>query len=142
METTLYQHCTNVFQRCFDVFQRCFNVTHGRCINVVRCWKSDVGFCFIFKVGSKLFQRWSTMLKQCWSDVEMLAGSAMNSFYDDILFFFQSFPTFRVIWNLETLNSLFNASAPVALSPVMRLHNQSYLLCWSYFQGVWVCYFQ
>ena len=30
--------------------------------------------CFIFNVGSALFQRWSTMLKQLWSDVEMLAG--------------------------------------------------------------------
>ena len=56
------------------LFQRCFNVVHWRCINVVQRWKSDVRFCFIFNVGSTLYQRWSTMLKQRWSDVEILAG--------------------------------------------------------------------
>ena len=56
------------------LFQHCFNVADRRCINVVQRWKSDVGFCFIFNVGSRLFQRWSTTLKQRWSDVEMLAG--------------------------------------------------------------------
>ena len=71
METTLYQHCTNFVQRCFNVGQQ-------RCINVVRRWKSYVGFCLIFNVGSTLFQRWSTKLKQRWSDVEMLAGGLVN----------------------------------------------------------------
>ena len=33
-------------------------------------WKSDAGFCFILNAGSTLFQRWSTTLKQRWSDVE------------------------------------------------------------------------
>ena len=42
------------------------------------CWKSDVGFCFIFKVGLKLFQRWFSKLKQRWSDVEILAGIVSN----------------------------------------------------------------
>ena len=36
--------------------------------------KSYFGFCFTFNVGSTLFQRWSTTLRKCWSDVEMLAG--------------------------------------------------------------------
>ena len=71
METTLYQHCTNFVQRCFSVGQQ-------RCINVVRRWKSDVRFCFIFNVGWTLFQRWSAKLKQRWSDVEMLAGRLVN----------------------------------------------------------------
>ena len=56
------------------LFRRCFNVGQWRCFNVVQRWKSDVGFCFIFNVGPTLFQRWSTTLKQRWSDVEMLAG--------------------------------------------------------------------
>ena len=29
-----------------------------RCIKVVQRWKSNVGFCFIFNVGSMLFQLW------------------------------------------------------------------------------------
>ena len=74
----LIQRCINVVQRYFDVastlFRRCFNVGVRRCINVVQRWKTDVGFCFIFNVESTLFQRWSTTLKQRWSDVEMLAG--------------------------------------------------------------------
>ena len=47
---------------------------HWRYIHVVQRWKSEVRFCFIFNVGSKLFQRWSTTLKQRWSDLEMLDG--------------------------------------------------------------------
>ena len=62
------------------LFQRCFNVAHWRCINVVQRWKSDLGFCFIFNVGSKLFQCWSTTLKQPWSDVEILAWSGLQVF--------------------------------------------------------------
>ena len=57
-----------------NLYQRCFNGGHQRSVNVVQRWKSDVGFCFIFNVGSTLFQRWSTTLKQRWSNVEMLAG--------------------------------------------------------------------
>ena len=45
-----------------------------RCISVVQRWKTDVGICFIFNIGSALFQRWSTTLKQDWPDVEMFAG--------------------------------------------------------------------
>ena len=56
-------------------YQRCFNVRDRFCINVVQSWKSEVGFCFIFNLGSTLFQRWFTTLKQRWSDVEMLAGN-------------------------------------------------------------------
>ena len=56
------------------LLQRCSNVEYRRCINVVQRWKSDVGFCFIFNVGSALFQRWSTTLKQHLSYVKMLAG--------------------------------------------------------------------
>ena len=37
------------------LFRRCFNVGHWRCINVVERWKSDVGFCFIFKVSYPYF---------------------------------------------------------------------------------------
>ena len=40
---------------------------------LVQRWKSDVGFCFIFNVGSTLFERWSTALKQHWSGNEMVA---------------------------------------------------------------------
>ena len=69
----LYQHCF------WTLFQCCFNVKHRRCINIVQRWKSDVGFCFIFNVESTLFQRWSTTLKQRWSDAEMLAGLWLHS---------------------------------------------------------------
>ena len=44
-----------------------------RCINVVQRWRTDVGSCFILNVGSTLFQRWSTALKQRWSNLGMLA---------------------------------------------------------------------
>ena len=75
VEKRLYRHCATSAQCCF-------NAGHECCINVIQHWKSGVGFCFIFNVGSKLFQgwsrtlnqRWSTTLNQCWSDVEMLAG--------------------------------------------------------------------
>ena len=72
--STLYQRCATLFRRCVTLFRRCFNVGHWRCINVVQRWKSDVGFCFIFNVGSMLFQHWSRTLKQRRSDVEMLTG--------------------------------------------------------------------
>ena len=70
----LNQRCAMLFRRCVTLFPRCFNVRHWRCINVVQRWKYDVGFCFILNVRSTLFQRWSTTLKQRWSDVEILAG--------------------------------------------------------------------
>ena len=38
------------------LFQRRFNVGYRRCINVVQRLKFNVGFCFIFNVGSTLFQ--------------------------------------------------------------------------------------
>ena len=69
-----YNFVSTLFWRCVTLFRRSFNVGHWRCINVVQRWKSDVGFCFIFNVGSTLFQRWSRTLKQRWSDVEMLTG--------------------------------------------------------------------
>ena len=72
--STLHQRWETLFQRCVTLFQR-----PGRCINVVQRWKTDVGFCFIFNVGSMLFQRWSTTLKQRWSNVEMLAGLLLSS---------------------------------------------------------------
>ena len=62
------------------LFQRCFNVGHRHCIKVVQRWKSDVGFCFIVNIRSTLFQRWSTTLKQRWSNVEMWLG-----FFPDVL---------------------------------------------------------
>ena len=68
----------NVVSTLCNVFRRCFNVGHGRCINIVQRWKSDFGFCFIFNVGSTLFQLWSTTMKQRWSDVEILAGLAFS----------------------------------------------------------------
>ena len=71
VEDTLKQRQDKVVS---TLFQRCFNVGHRRCINIVQRWKSDVGFCFIFNVESTSFQRWSTTLKQRWTDVEMLAG--------------------------------------------------------------------
>ena len=71
VEDTLKQRQDKVV---LTLFQRCFNVGHRCCINVVQCWKSDVGFCLIFNVESTSFQRWSTTLKQHWTDVEMLAG--------------------------------------------------------------------
>ena len=63
---------TMLQQRCTKLFWNCFNVCLRRCINFVQCWKSDVGFCFIFNVGTMLFQRLCTALKQidptlnCW----------------------------------------------------------------------------
>ena len=68
---------SSLYQRCAMLFPPCFNIGHWRCINVVQCCKSDVGFCFIFNFGSTLFQRWFTPLKQRWSDVEMLAGNSL-----------------------------------------------------------------
>ena len=55
--------------------RRCFNIGHWRCINVVQRWKSDVRFCFIFNVGSTLFQRWSTTLIRRWNN-----GCLWNTF--------------------------------------------------------------
>ena len=55
----LWQYSFNLYQRFAMFFRRCFNVGH---------------WCFIFNVGSKLFQRWSTTLKQPWSNIEMLTG--------------------------------------------------------------------
>ena len=72
--STLYQRCVTLFRRCVTLFRHCFNVGHWRCINIVQRWKSDIGFCFIFNVGSTLFQLWSTTLKRRWSDVGMLPG--------------------------------------------------------------------
>ena len=77
--STLYQRCVTLFRRCVTLFRHCFNVGHWRYINVVQLWKSDVGICFIFNVGSTLFQRWSTTLKQRWSDAEMLAGNVVST---------------------------------------------------------------
>ena len=66
---------TNIFAKHFHIlFQRFFNVRHRCCIKVVQRWKSNARICFIFIFGSTLFQRWSTALKQYWSDVEMLAA--------------------------------------------------------------------
>ena len=58
----------------YKVFSRLFNVGLRRCINVIQGWKSNVECCFIFKFGSTLFQRWSTTLKQCSSNINILAG--------------------------------------------------------------------
>ena len=66
-----------LYWRFETLFRRCFNVGHWRCTNVVQRWKFDFGFCFIFNVGSTLFQRWSTKLKQRWSDVKMLVGISL-----------------------------------------------------------------
>ena len=76
VDARLKQRCINVLP---TFFRRCFNVSHWRCINVVQRWKSDVEFCFISNVGSTLFQRWSTSLKQHWSNVEMLTGNVLKS---------------------------------------------------------------
>ena len=61
-----------ICRRCPTLFQRYFNVGFRSCINIEQVWKSNFGFCFVFNVGSMLFQFWSTTLKQCWSDFEML----------------------------------------------------------------------
>ena len=71
---------TMLQQRCTKLFWNCFNVCLRRCINFVQCWKSDVGFCFIFNVGTMLFQRLCTALKQSWSDVELLVGAEYSAF--------------------------------------------------------------
>ena len=63
VETTLKQRREKVVSM---LLQRRFNVGYRRCINVVQRWKSDVGFCFIFNVGSTLLQRWS----QRWNNVD------------------------------------------------------------------------
>ena len=62
------------YWRCPKLVQRCSNVGHRRCIKVVQCWKSDVRFCFIFNVGSRLLQHLPTTFKQSSSDVENLPG--------------------------------------------------------------------
>ena len=72
IDTTLYQRCATLFQ-CSMLFQYCATLFQCCFINVVQHWKPDVGFCFIFNIGSALFQCWSTKLKQRWSDIEMLA---------------------------------------------------------------------
>ena len=68
----LWNNVQKKFRQCCVVST--FNVGHRRCIYVAQRWKSDVGFCFIFKVRSTFFQRWSTTMKQRWFDVEMLTG--------------------------------------------------------------------
>ena len=67
VDTTLYQRCATLFRRLATLLRCSFNVGHRFCINVVLLWKSDVRFCFIFNVGSTLFQHWSTTLKQRWN---------------------------------------------------------------------------
>ena len=64
----LKQRCINVVQRCFDIASTLCNVVSMYCFNVgidvvsTLCNvenQTDVGFYFIFNVGSTLFQRWS-----------------------------------------------------------------------------------
>ena len=62
----------------WKLYQPCFNIGHQRCISVIQRWKSDVGLCLIFNVGSTSFQRWSTTFKKRWSNVEKLAGITMD----------------------------------------------------------------
>ena len=105
-EDTLKQRLDKVIS---TLFQCCFNVGHWRCINFVQRWKSDVGFCFIFNVGSTLFQRWSTTLKQRWSDVEILAGYAISNIISSrmILLVSKSIPSNQGSQSLKTCkNSL------------------------------------
>ena len=52
VETTL----CNVRKPLDQRLQLCFHVGHRRCVNVVQRWKSDVGLCFISKVGSTFFE--------------------------------------------------------------------------------------
>ena len=59
--------------RWYNFLSMLSNVMSMSGIDVVQSWKLYVRFCFIFNVGSTLFQWWSTLLKQRWSDVEMLA---------------------------------------------------------------------
>ena len=61
VETTLEIHCIKIGQRCINVGRRHF-------INVVQRWKSEVEF---------------TTLKQCWSDIEMLAGDFLLIFWPE-----------------------------------------------------------
>ena len=62
-----------ICRRCPTLFQHYFNVGLRSCINIEQVWKSNFGFSFAFNVGSILFQFWSTVLKQRWSNFEMLA---------------------------------------------------------------------
>ena len=59
----LYQRCATFFRRFVTFFWRCFNVGHWRCINVVHRWKSDVGFYFIFNVGSTYINAQTTLIR-------------------------------------------------------------------------------
>ena len=91
--STFFQHCSNVGQRL--------------CINVVLRWKSDIEFCFIFKVGWTLFQRSLATLKQRWSDVEMLAGLLHRTINTGIikLDISDHFPIFFYSWNRKGNNT-------------------------------------
>ena len=53
IDTTLKQCRDKVVS---TLFQRCSNVRQQCCNKVVQRWKYDVKFCFIFNVGSTLFQ--------------------------------------------------------------------------------------
>ena len=85
-------------------------------------WKSDVGFSFIFKAGSTLFQRWATTLKQRWSDVEILTGEVVaKTVILGIVFVTSFILDFRavVVAKLVILDISFLASFILALRVVL-----------------------
>ena len=118
VDARLKQRCINVVPKLSNVFfSRCFNARHWRCINVVQRWKSEVGCCSIFNVGSTLFLRWSTTLKQRWNAVwDKISVKSIENIYWCILYiFFLHFEAhncliyllLRKIWVfLKQLNSL------------------------------------
>ena len=85
METTLYQHCTNVVQRCFDVVSTSGTDVVSTLCDVENPTSDFVSFSTLgqryFNVDPQHWnnvdpQRWNNVdptLKQRWSDVEMLA---------------------------------------------------------------------
>ena len=82
IETTLKSHCIKFGQRCINVGRR-------HCINVVQCWKSEVEF---------------TTLKQCSSDIEMLA----RFFFYILTGRSVDWVAFRVPKCLNFFNNIFN----------------------------------
>ena len=109
-------------------FDTAFTIVEAKleqsCINVVQRWKSDVEFCFIFNVRSTLFQRWSTTLKQCWSNVEMLAGLLFqDSYFFRTAAFFLFFRTVTFSQELFFQNSFLFGVKLVQSRHFLRIRN-------------------
>ena len=97
----MIQRCVNVVQRSFDVVSTSGSDIVSSLSNVEKPTSDFV----LFHVGSTLFQRWFTTLKQRWSGVEMLAGLHVNVITQRTLSHILTFTYFSRVkvcfWNFQ-----------------------------------------